>query len=100
MRSECPICREEHEPRGLSFDGKGVNSCGMYRTRLATFSKNAPEHLGPLFAAAPKLLVACKDMEQWFSAMIQAGKLRANVELDRIRDAIAEAEPQNAPEST
>jgi hypothetical protein len=53
----CPICRELHGPeRGLSFDGKGVNSCGMYRTRLATFGKDTPEHLGPLFATAPDLL--------------------------------------------
>lgn len=57
---ECPICRENHEPRGLSFDGKGVNSCGMYRTRLATMTKDVPESLGPVFAAAPDLLAACK----------------------------------------
>ena len=48
----CPTCREIHEPRGLVYDGKGINSCGMYRARIATFRPDAPEHLGPLFAAA------------------------------------------------
>ena len=54
----CPICREKHEPRSLSYDGKGINACGMYRSRLATFENDAPEHLGPLFAASPRMLEA------------------------------------------
>lgn len=37
METKCEICREIHGPdRGLSFDGKGINSCGMYRSRLLT----------------------------------------------------------------
>jgi hypothetical protein len=54
----CPICRENHEPdRRLSFDGKGINSCGMYRNRIATFGNNdQAQLLGPVFAAAPELL--------------------------------------------
>lgn len=64
----CPICREEHEQdRGLSFDGKGVNSCGMYRTRIATFTSGATDddtrRLGPLFAAAPELYQALASIE-------------------------------------
>jgi hypothetical protein len=60
----CPICREQHEPRSLSFDGHGINSCGMYRSRIATFAPDAKangtaEILGPLFAAAPELKEAC-----------------------------------------
>lgn len=58
----CPICREEHTPRPLSFDGCGVNSCGMYRDRLATFAHGAPRHLGPLFAAAPELADTLRDL--------------------------------------
>lgn len=62
-KQPCPICREEHEPRSLSFDGVGVNSCGMYRSRLTTFSKNAPrEVLGPMFAAAPMMLAVLKSI--------------------------------------
>ena len=53
----CPICREIHgSDRGLSFDGKGVNSCGMYRERLATLQPDCPEALGRLFAEAPAML--------------------------------------------
>jgi len=55
----CPICREEHEPRGLAYDGRGVNSCGMYRDRIATI-QNEYHHLGPTLAAAPELLAALK----------------------------------------
>lgn len=69
----CPICREHHETdRGLSYDGKGINACGMYRNRLATFQSNAPEHLGPLFAAAPELLAACKAAELLVQMMAPA----------------------------
>lgn len=41
----CPICREIHDPaRGLSLDGKGLNSCGMYRDRIATFQPDYRQH--------------------------------------------------------
>lgn len=65
--SACPICRERHPARRrLHYDGFGVNSCGMYRARLATFPAYAREDgtadtLGPLFAMAPQLLDALKD---------------------------------------
>lgn len=65
----CPICRERHdETRRLSFDGKGINSCGSYRSRLATFQNPTTErdlmaYLGPIFAAAPALLSACEAAE-------------------------------------
>lgn len=62
--SPCPICRGEHPPRPLSFDGKGINSCDLYRSRLATFSVSpgheAAQRLGPMFAAAPDMLAALK----------------------------------------
>jgi hypothetical protein len=52
---ECNICRENHdESRELSYDGRGVNSCDKYRSRLATFSDHAPKFLCELFTAAPK----------------------------------------------
>lgn len=66
----CPICRERHdETRRLSFDGKGINSCGSYRSRLATFQnptteRDLPAYLGPIFAAAPALLAALGDILQ------------------------------------
>ncbi len=54
----CPICREYHEePRGFSYDGRGVNSCGMYRGRIANILAGY-HHVGPLLAAAPDLLTA------------------------------------------
>lgn len=41
----CPICRENHGPAcGLSWDGMGLNSCGMYRSRIATFLPAYREH--------------------------------------------------------
>ena len=62
----CLICRENHEERVLSFDGKGINACGIYRTRLATFTSGCDDDqvtmLGPLFAAAPDLLAALQGM--------------------------------------
>lgn len=50
----CPDCREHHpQDRGLSFDGKGVNGCDMYRGRLATFNdSDAAERWGVIFAEA------------------------------------------------
>ena len=64
MTTQCPICREKHEPeRGLSYDGCGINSCGTYRDRLATFSDKrglTSGLLGPMFAAAPVMLEALK----------------------------------------
>ena len=58
MPKTCPICRETHDAtRGLSYDTHGINSCGIYRSRLATFTPDAPkEILGPLFEVAPELL--------------------------------------------
>jgi hypothetical protein len=57
----CQVCRERHDPAvDLSFDGKGINSCGMYRTRLATFTSGCSDDivalLGPLFESSFKLL--------------------------------------------
>lgn len=56
----CIICREQHPPQGLSFDSKGINSCGMYRTRLATFvcHPDVSKLLGPVMEAAPELAAA------------------------------------------
>ena len=60
----CPYCRESHEPKPLSYDGFGINSCGMYADRIATFSKSVPEpmrkELGHLWKAAPDLLEVAK----------------------------------------
>lgn len=66
----CPICREEHPPRGLSYDGRGVNSCGMYRSRIATIT-NEYQHLGPTLAAALELLAACKALHDALSNILE-----------------------------
>lgn len=52
-----------------------------------------------LIAAAPSLYEALKDIEQWFTAQILAGKLRPNVELDRVRSALSLASPDQHKES-
>ena len=66
MTKQCPICRESHEPgRGLSYDGCGINSCGMYRDRIATFTDKrglTAGLLGPMFAEAPSLLAALEGL--------------------------------------
>ena len=66
-KTACPICRENHEPRGLSWDGIGINACGMYRSRMATFHPDYREH-GPAivraansFDAMREALTACVD---------------------------------------
>ena len=62
---DCPICRERHEAnRSLSYDGRGINSCGMYRNRIATFqhSDDVARELGPKFAAALALYEALQIM--------------------------------------
>ena len=69
MKIDCKVCEESHEPsRGLSFDGRGINSCGIYRQRIATFEPER-ESLGDVFAAAPEMLEALKDiyseLEKW-----------------------------------
>jgi hypothetical protein len=51
----CFICREVHERRALNYDGRGINSCGMYRSRIATLTQDY-QHLGPMLAAAPDLI--------------------------------------------
>lgn len=59
----CEYCREIHiGERVFTYDGRGVNGCGEYRPRLATFppdmSRDDREKIGPLLAAAPRLLEA------------------------------------------
>ena len=66
----CPICRENHaQGRSLSYDGKGINSCGMYRNRIAKFQDHdIAEELGPKFAAAPAMYEALKAvLDGWHS---------------------------------
>ena len=61
----CTICREQHMvSRTLSYDGRGINSCGMYRNRIATFqhSDDVARELGPKFAAAPAMYEAIKQV--------------------------------------
>lgn len=63
----CPICREMHgTARGLSFDGRGINDCGVYRARLFTIptgrlNEDGPQALGRMFAAAPEMLDALRE---------------------------------------
>jgi hypothetical protein len=45
----------------LSFDGKGINDCDEYRSRIATFtSDEAAQKYGPQFAASTQLIEACE----------------------------------------
>jgi hypothetical protein len=49
----------------LSFDGCGINGRDQYRTRIATFTdKRGPvaQKYGTLFAAAPEMLEALKEL--------------------------------------
>lgn len=53
----------ETERPELSFDGKGINGPDEHRTRVATFTgADAAKKYGPLFAIAPELLDAARDM--------------------------------------
>jgi len=91
----CPVCRELHDPdRGLHFDGKGVNSCGTYRVPLAKLTETCPPELGPVFAAAPKMLAALREMLEACPrpAPLAARRPRYLAAVDAARAAIARAE--------
>ncbi len=65
-QAPCEHCRENHEPgRGFSFDGHGINSCDMYRSRIVTFQKNASisdrQKYGLMFAHAPETTAALRE---------------------------------------
>lgn len=61
----CSICRELHsDDRTLSYDGRGVNSCGMYRDRIATIPDEY-RHLGPVLSMAPQLLESVESLLKW-----------------------------------
>lgn len=53
--------------RTLSYDGRGINSCGMYRNRIATFqhSDDVARELGPKFAAAPAMYEALQVAQRY-----------------------------------
>lgn len=57
--------KTKHTLGPCSYDFHGVNGPDKYKTRLATFTEEAKRSgqadiYGPLFAAAPELLKACK----------------------------------------
>lgn len=63
--------RSQHTPGSLSFDGFGINLGDEYKSRLCTFTRlntatgvneKDAEYYGPLFAAAPELLQALKEL--------------------------------------
>jgi hypothetical protein len=89
----CPICREIHAPRGLCYDGMGVNSCGMYRERIATIPHEYA-FLGPVFASAPQLLEAARIGLQALAILESNGLDTEQDEKDKafIQQAIAKAE--------
>lgn len=63
----------------FSFDGCGINGRDEYRTRLATLTQEGHnQKVGPLFAAAPKLLAA-------LDRLIFAAECRDNTTGDQIR---------------
>jgi hypothetical protein len=56
--------RPEPLPGPLRFDGCGINAGDEYASRIATFVNIRgidAQHYGPLFAAAPELLEACRQ---------------------------------------
>lgn len=70
----CPHCREQHgAERTLTFDGYGINSCGMYRSRVATLEKDFRDgDLGYQMAAGPSLHQALKLMMMTVHTVRQA----------------------------
>ncbi len=81
----CQFCDEHHDQsRGLSFDGRGVNSCGKYRERLATLHNasvfDGPggslrmDLLGRQMAAAPELAEMVHDLVEMADNMILHNK--------------------------
>lgn len=93
-KGPCPYCRENHEPRPLSFDGFGINSCGIYRDRLATFATGQDETtrkaLATLWIAAPDLL---KVLKAALTTIERDMPLKERNEIrDQVNRAIATAE--------
>ncbi len=80
----------------FSFDGFGINGKDANRSRLATLTAAGQEAgVGPLFAAADKLLAACKALLDWAEVM---GGWEAPG-WDQARDAINAADPPPSPVS-
>lgn len=80
----------DHRPE-LTFDGFGINGPDEYRTRICTFTKGEfPNHAGrygPMFAAAPELLEALRNVSQ---DLADAGEIQPDT-LAMIPAAIARA---------
>ncbi len=81
----------------LSYDGKGINGPDEYRARIATFDNaQAAKAYGPLFAAAPELLVACQEAFDELAVIRQAFDVMdyghaSDAQMDRIAAALAKA---------
>ena len=86
--------------KSLSYDGFGINGRDEFRNRIATFAAGLSEEqrkeFGPLFAAAPELLDALKDV---FKALLcpepktLKGWAQRNALIDQItRNALNKAE--------
>lgn len=57
----------------LSYDGKGINGPDEFRSRIATFANNdAAYEYGTLFAAAPIMLKALKDVRDSYQQMFDS----------------------------
>jgi hypothetical protein len=89
-----PICRGNTN-RAVLIRRKRNNACGIYRTRIATFTSGCDDDtartLGPLFAAAPDVLAALRPLVAIVNGANVAPAKREQY-LDAARAAIAEAE--------
>jgi len=91
MTKPCPICGEQHDAdRTLSYDGHGINSCGLYRERLATFEPRTPEHLRRVAAAAPEMLAMLKAITYAF--YVKGTRKELQKALEGSRELIRKAE--------
>lgn len=83
-----PEATETETHPTLSFDGMGINGPDEYRTRLATFrNPSAAKEWGPLFAAAPDMLVA---LEAIFPLLMGDGFIEQH-HIDAVRKVISKA---------
>lgn len=95
-KTPCPICREVHEPRGLSFDGQGINSCGMYRARVATvlpYYRELGEKMATAFNSHDAMREALAELLADLDTMREPYRNEAICERARAALELAEGKP-------
>lgn len=98
---KCQVCGFKHDPTvTFSYDGRGINLCDPFRSRLVTFGhvdRELQDRMGPLFANVLRLRDAIDIQADAIQMFIEDGK-PPSIEIlkiwqGRILKALMEADP-------